>query len=232
MKILVVQNYDNTGLGQLGPILEETGATIDIRRPDQGQALPSNAREHHALVMLGGAQNALDDVQCPYFPALLDLARDFVGADRAVLGICLGAQLLARALGGTNQIGTTREFGWQEVGLTEHGKADPVLGGLPERFPIFQWHDDTFTLPPGAVPLAGSAVTENQAFRFGRAAYGMQFHFEADRALVREWMGAFAAELAERQPGWVGRLEREMELHGPAADGAGQAIGRAWSALI
>ncbi|TGR36822.1 type 1 glutamine amidotransferase, partial [Mesorhizobium sp. M8A.F.Ca.ET.198.01.1.1] len=117
----------------------------------------------------GGAQNALDDEICPYFPALLDLTRDFTDKNRSVLGICLGSQLLARAFGGTNQIGGATEFGWHKVSLTPDAKSDAVLGGLPESFPIFEWHDDTFGLPENAVRLAGSTVAENQAFRLGRA---------------------------------------------------------------
>ena len=82
-----------------------------------------------------------------------------------------------------------------------------MLGALPATFPIFQWHDDTFSLPGGAEHLASNAVAENQAFRIGRATYGIQFHFEADRPLVREWNTAFAPYIAERHPDWPGRFE-------------------------
>jgi len=136
-------------------------------------------------VMFGGGQNALADDAYPYFPDLMKLIRTFTDRQQAVLGICLGSQLIARAFGGENHIGTAREFGWQKVSLAPEAKADAVLGGLPASFPTFQWHDDTFSLPDGAVRLAGNAVAENQAFRVGRATYGFQFHFEADQALVR-----------------------------------------------
>ena len=114
----------------------------------------------------------------------------------------------------------------------QDGAADPVLKAAGQTFPIFQWHDDTFTLPEGAVRLAGNGVARNQAFRVGRAAYGTQFHFEADRRLVEEWNTAFAEYLAERQPDWPGRHEGEAAKHGPAADAAGLAMARAWVALI
>ncbi|PDQ18539.1 GMP synthase, partial [Mesorhizobium sanjuanii] len=172
MRVLVVQNYDNTGLGQVGAALAEAGADLDLRRPYQGEALPEDAAQHDAMVVLGGGQNALADDDYPYFPALLELTRDFAGKDRAVLGICLGSQLVARAFGGENRIGAANEFGWCGVSLTPDAKVDPVLGALPENFPIFQWHDDTFALPENAVRLAGNDVAENQAFRIGRAVYG------------------------------------------------------------
>lgn len=232
MRVLIVQNYENTGLGQVGAALGEAGAEIDMRSPYLGDALPENADGYDALVVLGGAQNALADDKYPYFPAVLDLTRDFETKDRSVLGICLGSQLLARAFGGENKVGGAEEFGWCGVALSEEAKADPVLGALPEKFQIFQWHDDTFGLPKDAVRLAGSAVAENQAFRIGRATYGFQFHFEADRPLVRDWATAFAPLIAERHPGWTDNLDAELATKGVEADSAGQAIARAWVATI
>lgn len=232
MRVLVVQNYDNTGLGQVGTALKEARADIDLRKPYLGESLPADAAGHDALVVLGGEQNALADEACPYFPHLLALLRDFARRDRAVLGICLGAQLVARAFGAENRIGGATEFGWCGVALAPEAKTDAVLGTVPERFPIFQWHDDTFSLPPGAARLAGNDATANQAFRIGRAVYGFQFHFEADRPMVRDWSAAFAPTIAARHPDWPQRLEAEMARNGPEADAAGLAIARAWVAAI
>jgi GMP synthase-like glutamine amidotransferase len=232
MRVLVVQNYDDTGLGQVGAALAEAGADLDLRLPYKGDPLPEDASGHQAMVVLGGGQNALADDEFPYFPALLELSRDFAGRDRSVLGICLGSQILARAFGGANQIGGATEFGWHRVSLTPAAKADPVLAGLPDEFPIFQWHDDTFALPEKAVRLAGNDAVQNQAFRFGRAVYGFQFHFEADRTLVRNWSSSFAPVIAARNPDWAGRMDDEMECNGPGADAAGLAIARAWVATI
>ncbi|HEV7253756.1 MAG TPA: type 1 glutamine amidotransferase [Mesorhizobium sp.] len=232
MRVIVVQNFWNSGLGQLGAALERAGAAIDHRMVHEGEPLPTDASAHDAMVVLGGAQNALDDESSPYFPALLDLIRAFEAQDRAVLGICLGAQLVARAFGAQNHIGTAPEFGWREVALTPEGEADPVLGGLPARFPIFQWHDDTFDLPAGAVRLARNEAVGNQAFRVGRAAYGVQFHFEADRPMVRRWSADLADYLAERQPGWAGRMEADAATLGVAADRAGAALACAWISQV
>ena len=232
MRVLVVENYDNTGLGQVGAALAEADAEINLIRPHRGDSLPDGADGHDAAVVLGGGQNALADEEYPYFPKLLDLVRDFERNERAVLGICLGSQILARAFGGENRIGGASEFGWREVELTETAGKDPVLGALPHRFPIFQWHDDTFTLPPGAERLAGNDIAENQAFRVGRAVYGFQFHFEANLALVRQWSEAFSGQIAQRHPDWAERLDSEARDHAGTADAAGFEIARAWVRTI
>lgn len=232
MKVLVVQNFDNTGLGQLQAALGEAGAAVELVRAHRGEALPDGPGAHDAIVVLGGGQNALDDEVWPYLPQLAALMRSFADSGRSTLGVCLGSQILARAYGADNLIGAAPEFGWQLVSLTPEGRSDPVLGALPEHFPIFQWHDDTFTLPRGAVRLAGNDAAHNQAFRVGRAGYGIQFHFEADRNLVSAWNENFADFLAERQPGWRERHADEAAAHGPAADSAGLAIARAWVATI
>lgn len=232
MRILVVENYDNTGLGQLGAALDQAGAEVETVLAHRGGTVPEALDSHDGLIVLGGGQSALDDEAYPYLPKLAALMRDAALADKAVLGICLGSQLFARGLGARNRIGAASEFAWREVSLTQAGSVDPVLGKLPRSFPIFQWHDDTFDLPEKAVHLAENEATANQAFRIGRAGYGIQFHFEADRPLVQQWSDAFASSLAERQPGWAERREREAALHGPAADAAGLALARAWIQVV
>ncbi len=122
MRVLVVQNYNHTDLGLVGAALAEAGAEIDLRRAHQDEALPHDASGHDALVVLGGGQNALDDDRYPYIPGLLALMKDFAESDRAVLGICLGSQLLARAYGATNLIGAAPEFGWCAVTRSDEGE--------------------------------------------------------------------------------------------------------------
>lgn len=232
MRVLAIENYGGTGLGQLGEALDEAGAKIDYLRPHSSEPLPPNAGQHDALVVLGGGQNALDDAGSPHFPRLLDLIREFEAADKAVLGICLGSQLIARAFGGENRIGGHREFGWHDVSVTQAAGDDPVFTVLPDSFPIFQWHDDSFTLPPDAALLATGAAVTHQAFRIGRAVYATQFHFEADRKLVAHWNGLFSDAIAQLDPQWAERHAREALGRGLAADAAGAALSRAWIGAI
>ena len=232
MRVLVVQNFDGTPLGQLSTALEEAGAQVEFLRPHHGDALPETIGDFSGMIVLGGGQNALADDAHPYFPKLLQLMRGFTDADRSVLGICLGSQLLARAYNAENIIGGASEFGWHKVSLTEDGRDDPLFLGVPSEFPIFHWHDDTFILPRGATRLAGNITTHNQAFRLGRAAYGVQFHFEANVPVVEHWNEEFSEWLARSQPDWPKRYPQEAARHAETADAVGLKMARNWVATI
>lgn len=231
MRVAVIENTEVSPLGQVGVALREADAEIQVYRAWAGEALPDGAY-HDALVVLGGEQNALADHSHPYLPDLVRLMRRMGQAGRAVLGICLGSQLLARAHGAENRLGVAPEFGWREVRLTEEGAADPVLSVLKTDFLSFQWHQDTFTLPREAVHLAANEVAVNQCFRVGRASYGMQFHFEASRAVVEDWNRDFPETVERIRPGWLRDFPALAAEHGPEADAAGLAIARAWVSLI
>lgn len=231
MRLAIVENTAITHHGQVGVALHEAGARITQYRPWLDGVLPA-PDSFDGLVAFGGEQSALSDASYPYLPRLAALMAEQAAAGKAVLGICLGAQVLARGLGAANHIGTTREFGWCEVALTEAGHTDAVLGGLPSGFPIFEWHSDTFTLPPGAVHLAHSAVAPAQCFRFGRAGYGMQFHFEASRTVVADWTRTFPDLVERLDPGWTAALPARAAQTGASADAHGLALARAWTALV
>ncbi|OYX45583.1 MAG: GMP synthase [Rhodobacterales bacterium 32-67-9] len=232
MRVAIVENTKVTHLGQLGVALAGSGAEIVTYRPFLDGSLPDDIAAHDALVVLGGEQSALDDASHPYLPALARLMRAYGDAGKAVLGICLGAQILARGYGGRNLLGTATEFGWHRVCLTPEGRDDPVLGAAGADFPIFQWHGDTFGLPEGASHLAFGESVASQAFRVGRAAYGMQFHFEASRAVVADWCREFPEAAEAIRPGWQQDHHAEAALNGPAADAAGLALARAWLTLV
>jgi GMP synthase-like glutamine amidotransferase len=232
MRVLVIENYNSTPSGAVGRILAERGVALDNRQAFLGAPLPGDASAHDGLIVLGGGQNALDDANYPFMPGVVDLIRRFGEADKPVLGICLGSQLIARAYGAENIIGRPLEFGWHEVRPTAAGREDAVVAGLGEGAPLFHWHNDTFTLPPGAVHLAESDMTHHQAFRIGRATYGIQFHFEADRGLVADWSDRLADMIAENTPDWPDRLPGEMARFGHHADAAGEALAIRWSGLL
>ena len=231
MRVAIVENTAITHHGQVGVALHERAALIEVFRPWRDGILPG-PDAHDALVVFGGEQSAVSDQTHPYLPALAHLMQRVAAYDRAVLGICLGAQILARGLGAQNQIGGAAEFGWHHIHKLGPAAIDPVLHHLPADFPIFEWHSDTFTLPPDAVHLAMSPIARIQAFRAHRAAYGMQFHFEASRAVVADWRALFGANLEQMAPGWLQNHAEYAETLGPEADRHGLAIARAWVAMI
>lgn len=229
MRIAIVENTRITHHGLVGVALHEAAALVDQFRPWADQNLPEDPQAYDGLVVFGGEQSALDDDLHPYLPRLAAAMRRFAGAGRAVLGICLGAQVLARGFGAENRLGAAPEFGWCDVRLTEEGLADPVLAAAGPRFPVFQWHCDTFTLPPGAAHLARGEGAAVQAFRVGRA-WGMQFHFEASRPVVADWARRFPDLIEAERPGFLAAHAGHPQ--GPAADAAGLALARAWVAQV
>jgi len=231
MRVAIVENTAITHHGQVGVALHEAAARIAQYRPWLDGRLPE-PDSFDALVVFGGEQSAVSDDSHPYLPGLARLMADQAARGTAVLGICLGAQVLARGLGAQNRLNAAREFGWHSVSLTDAGLRDPVLGSLPQRFAIFEWHSDTFSAPPGAVHLAQTGLADQQAFRVGRAGYGMQFHFEASRAMVADWTRTFPDLVERLEPGWTAALPARSATSGAEADAHGLTIARAWVALI
>jgi GMP synthase (glutamine-hydrolysing) len=150
-----------------------------------GDALPELDRVG-GLVVMGGPMGVDDTDAHPHLAAERDLLAGALQLGLPVLGVCLGAQLLARALDGEVWRGPELEIGLGGVALTDQGRADPVLGPAGRAVPVLHWHQDTFEIPDGAVRLAGSPAYPNQAFRFGRLAYALQFHVELDRTLAAQ----------------------------------------------
>ena len=187
-KILVFQHVPYEPLGTLDPLLKRAGFRLRYvnfgRSPKERPSLDG----YDALIVLGGPMNADDVNGYPHLATELELIQDALQRDISIMGICLGAQLLAKALGGRVLAGAGREIGWHEVEVTADGRADPVLSSLGERSEVFQWHDDVMELPPGSVHLARSERCATQAFRYGEHAYGLQFHLEANGALIERWL--------------------------------------------
>jgi GMP synthase-like glutamine amidotransferase len=201
LRLAVLQHEPETGLGAFTALLEDAGvvyetfATLDAPLPD--------ADGFDGAIALGGSLNVYDT-------RLLETRRwirNTVLRGLPFLGVCLGGQLLASALGAHVQRAERPELGVHDVVLTSAGEQDSLFTGLPVRLPVFGWHEDCFELPPGAVPLAGSTRCVHQAFRYGGAAYGLQFHPEVRPSDLTRWsdvagyrmlMGGDAEALSER----------------------------------
>ena len=188
-KILVFQHVPHEPLGTLDPLLKESGFRIRYVNFGRDRDLRPALDKYAALIVLGGPMNADQIETHPNLVTEVAIIREALGRDMSVLGICLGAQLLAKALGGSVTRNPVREIGWHEVSLTEEGREDPVLSTFADPQTVFQWHEDGIRLrDAAAVHLASSPASAVQAFRCGEHAYGFQFHLEVDRSLIHRWL--------------------------------------------
>ena len=179
----VIEHAEHDSAGSVPAALEAAGCQwLSVRR-SAGERLPALDRLD-GLIVLGGPGPSADDDSVAHLVAERVLIADAVRGQMPVLGICLGAQLLAVALGGGVLAAPVPEIGMGTVRLTDAGAADSVLGPLTSPFPVLQWHHDTFLPPPGAVGLASSDACANQAFRWAACVYGLQFHVEITPVLA------------------------------------------------
>jgi len=187
-KVLSVQNIACESLGTLEDLLEADGFTIETVNA-QVDDIPK-ATDYSAVIILGGPMAVYDNF--PYLQKEQELVRDAVDNDVPVLGICLGSQLIAQAMGGRVYKGAKKELGWRQVSPTSDGERG-LFAGAGEAMRVFQWHGDTYNLPPNATVLARSDLYP-QAFKIG-SAIGVQFHLEVDEPLIKLWMKEYESEV-------------------------------------
>jgi len=182
--VLVIRNDAKEGAGHLGSLLNTRGFDQKVLpgwEADYGLLRPT---DFSGLVVLGGAQGAYETDAYPYLSDEIRLIQSFIDAGLPVIGLCLGAQLLATTLGGEVKQNANKELGWHDIQLNAEGLADPLMAGHPESASAFHFHGDFFTTPPGCVNLASSDITHCQLFRFKENVYGFQYHVEVDQPLV------------------------------------------------
>lgn len=198
-QILVVVHQATSNPGLVGDKLRSRGYHLDIRCPALGDDLPKTMTHHVGAIVFGGPMSANDDDTLPFIRTELNWISLVLASGRPYLGICLGAQLLARALGA--QVLPHPE-GQREIGYCD---LQPTPTGMPyfsRPMPVYHWHSEGFTLPAGAVHLAMGRTFPHQAFRYGEAAFGLQFHPEMTQQLIEDWTtrGAEQLELPGAQP--------------------------------
>jgi GMP synthase (glutamine-hydrolysing) len=194
-RVYVFQHIACEDLGTFAETLAARGFTSEYIRLFAGDAIPGDWGTVRALIFLGGPMSVNDEARLPYLAAEKTVIRDALNRRLPVLGVCLGAQLLAAAAGSRVFPGARPEIGWEPVSLSVEGRQDAVLSPLAGLAAVFHWHGETFDLPPGAVRLAFSALTMNQAFRLGQCAYGLQFHLEVDAAMIDAWVREYPHDL-------------------------------------
>ena len=228
--VLALRHVPFEDLAYFESILAERGLGVRYVDAVTDDLAASDAVRPPLVVVLGGPIGAYEDTAYPFLGDELRLIEHRLRANRPTLGICLGAQLMARALGASVYPGQVKEIGWAPVTLTEAGRRSPLRfiaegesGGV-----VLHWHGDTFDLPDGAVHLASSALYENQAFSWGQSALALQFHAEAGGRGLERWFVGHAAEIGAQAGLSVAALRSDTERFTPSVTAAGQAFFSAW----
>lgn len=187
-RLLVCQHVAHEILGILDPLLRNAGFRIRyVNFGRQPGARPDMSR-YDGLLILGGPMNCDQFDRYPHLATEVALVQAAIEAGKPVLGICLGSQIIAQALGARVTRNPVKEIGWYDLAPTKAGADDPLFRHLKTRQSIFQWHGDTFDIPEHAVRLASSPDCANQAFRYGDNVYGLQFHLEVDEPMIERWL--------------------------------------------
>ena len=201
---IVIQHLEPEGPARIGAALGAAGADVEVRRVDLGAPVPTSLDGIDALVVLGGPMSARHDEDFPSRIAEIELLRAAVASGVPTLGVCLGAQLLAAASGAEVRAGHGPEIGWGSIELLPSAAGDPLFDGLPHELGVLHWHGETYTLPDAAAHLARSDAYDQQAFRVGHAAWGLQFHVEVDPDEVEVFVDAFGEDAALARGGAEG----------------------------
>jgi GMP synthase-like glutamine amidotransferase len=183
-RVLIFRHVPFEGAGLIEGVLRERDIDFDYVDLYRSGTLAPDDSLYDGLIFMGGPMSVNDDLA--YLRLEEEILRRGVTQGKPVLGICLGAQLIAKALGGSVRRNPSKEIGWYPLRFTPEAQADPLFSGLSEET-VLHWHGETFDLPLGSVLLASSELCQNQAFRFGRCVYALQFHLEVTPAMIADW---------------------------------------------
>jgi GMP synthase-like glutamine amidotransferase len=206
MNVLIIKHVEIEGPGLIEYCLRHEKTPYQILTLNPSVCLPKPDNFTH-IVILGGAMNVYEEDHYPFLREEDLFIKEAIQRGKFVLGICLGAQLIAKALGARVTKSPAKEMGWYDVSLTRIGSIDPLFSHLPKTFSVFQWHEDTFEIPHSATLIATSSLVPDQAFRYGDNAYGLQFHLEVTKEMIREWMETYEEEFRGSQPLLLSKLK-------------------------
>jgi GMP synthase (glutamine-hydrolysing) len=196
VKVLVLQHMGCEGLGGLEGFFDKQGIDHVHVALHAGEKIPSDWDRYNGIIILGGPMNVYQEKEYPFLAEEDAILKKALANLKPMLGICLGAQLIAKAAGAKVVTGHRKEIGWYDVNLTDGGREDLLFKGLPKSFKVFQWHGDTFNIPSKGTKLASSEIFPNQAFRVGNA-YGLQFHIEVTEGIILDWLKEYDKEIGD-----------------------------------
>lgn len=195
MSVLILKNISTEGPGTIEEFLRGRGVKYHIAELKTG--IPVVSPDTDTLVIMGGPMSVNEENIYPYISWETELVKEFIEKGKKVLGICLGAQIIAKALGSKVYAGPQKEIGWYDIELREGALTDPLMGGLitnpdngekDNKIRVFHWHGETFDLPSGSMWLAKSGLYPHQAFSYGKGVYAFQFHIEVTKEMICDWL--------------------------------------------
>lgn len=208
--ILFIKHIDIEGPGTIADFLEDNKLPYTVIDLSQGDKVPKLEKDFQAVICLGGPMNVYEEEKYRFLKEEDILLKRIIDEEVPFLGICLGAQLIAKATGAQVAKNPEKEIGWYKIVLSDNGLKDDLFKDLPEVFKVFQWHGDTFGLPHGGKRLAFSELCQNQALKYGRNIYGIQFHVEVTKDMIAQWADAYKGEL-ESLKGIVSDKQKMLE---------------------
>ena len=208
--VLFIKHIDIEGPGTIADFLEDNKIEYTVIDLSSGDKVPKLQKDIQTIICLGGPMNVYEENKYPFLRDEDVLLKKVVDDGITFLGICLGAQLIAKATGAKVTKNPEKEIGWYKVVLNDNGLKDDLFKGLPEIFKVYQWHGDTFGIPDGGGRLAFSERCQNQVLKYGRNIYGIQFHVEVTRDMISQWADAYKAEL-ESLKGIVSDKKKMLE---------------------
>jgi GMP synthase (glutamine-hydrolysing) len=194
-RIIVLQHHRAEGIGVIGEALSTAAHAWQYVKAFDGQPVPKDLKGAGGLIVMGGPMGVYEQDRYPWLTDEIRLIESAIKDGKPVLGICLGSQLIAAALGAKVVKGTDPELGWYRVTLDANAAEDRIFSGMPREFTPCHWHGDIFDLPAGAVHLASSEKTPNQAFRYGDSTWAVLFHLEITPEIVAKWVESFNNQL-------------------------------------
>jgi GMP synthase (glutamine-hydrolysing) len=206
MSVLIIKHIDIEGPGLIEDCLRQEKIPYQILNLKPNIHLPKLDGFTH-IVFLGGPMNVYEEDRYPFLRDEDLFIKEAIQRGKTILGICLGAQLIAKALGAKVFRAPMKEIGWYDVSLTDEGTKDPLFSSLPKKFSVFHWHEDTFEIPKSGKLIATSSSVPHQAFRYGEKVYGLQFHLEVTQDIIREWMETYEEEFEGPHPPLLSKLK-------------------------
>ena len=208
--VLFIKHIGIEGPGTIADFLDDNKILYTVIDLSSGDKLPKLKKDFQSIICLGGPMNVYEEEKYPFLREEDIFLRRVVEDEAPFLGICLGAQLIAKATGVRVTKNPEKEIGWYKIVLNDNGLKDDLYKGLPEMFTVFQWHGDTFGIPSGGKRLAFSELCQNQALKYGRNIYGIQFHVEVTKTMIAQWADAYKGELESLQ-GIVSDKQKMLE---------------------